>query len=457
MSTVVSVIEPPEPAVVPPPAEAESEGGLRRLLTRNFWALCDQVMISGTNFATMVLIARAFGERQAEFGTFSVIYGVYLWCNIFQGTLVTQPHNVLGANRSGDDYRRYTTSTAVEQLMLAALEAALLIPIALFAYMAGWSSWHLVVALVPTIIAWQMQEFVRRVMYTEQRYFDAFLNDVVSYGGQTILIVGLYFASAHGGPVFSGVAALYALAGTSAAGAVMGIWQIRHSLKEHSFSWSDLKANWHFGKWLSGGELLNWCSSIHMMVWWAALLIGVVASADLRAAQILFGPMRVITFFLDTVLPTRFARKLHREGAAAMHRAVRSVYYVLAPSVGVYCILLAIFAKPLLTFMFDAKYAASAAMVLKLYALCAFLTYMQRVVVAALSAAHQTHYIFAGSVIGCVVALVMGPLMIYRFHANGAIISMIMASLIVMILYYRAYLKQHEISGVDVIKRELGK
>jgi O-antigen/teichoic acid export membrane protein len=456
MSSVVGVIEPSEPAIVPPPTVVETDTGLRRLFTRNFWALSDQVMISGTNFATMVLIARAFGDRQADFGTFSVIYGIYLWCNIFQGTLVSQAHNVLGATRSGDDYRRYTTSTALEQLIMVALEAALTIPIAIFAYCLGWSSWALLVALVPTIIAWQLQEFVRRVLYTEGRYLDAFLNDVISYGGQTLVIVGLYFASAHGGPKFSGVAALYALAATSAAGAILGAWQIRRSLSR-GFSWADLKENWHFGKWLAGGELLNWCSSIHMMVWWAALLIGVVASADLRAAQILFGPMRVITFFLDTVLPTRFARKLHREGPAAMHRNVRSVYLILAPSVGLYCLALAIFPKPLLTLMFDAKYAASAAMILKLYSLCAFLTYMQRVVVAALSAARQTRYIFAGSVIGCVVALVMGPLMIYQFHAAGAIISMILTSLIVMILYYRAYLQQHEMQGVAVIdKREQG-
>src|SRR5438067_291702 len=74
---------------------------------RNVWALSDQVLISGTNFATSVLVARELGP--AGFGTFTVVYGALQFANILQSTLVSQPHNVLGATRGGDDYNVYTT------------------------------------------------------------------------------------------------------------------------------------------------------------------------------------------------------------------------------------------------------------------------------------------------------------------------------------------------------------
>ena len=87
------------------------------------WAVADQMAISAANFVTVVLLAR--GLSQADFGYFTLVYSVLLFANSLQAGLVTQPHNILGATRRGTDYCRYTTSTAVSQLVLAALLCAL--------------------------------------------------------------------------------------------------------------------------------------------------------------------------------------------------------------------------------------------------------------------------------------------------------------------------------------------
>src|SRR5438105_9308566 len=124
MSSVVPVIDeppalteapemlrPPAPLSSPTPAVQRERPMISlRSLRSNAWGLADQVLISGTNFATGVLTIRAL--HHGEFGTFSVIYGVLLLANVFQSTLVTQAHNVLGATRDGDRYKRYTGSAA---------------------------------------------------------------------------------------------------------------------------------------------------------------------------------------------------------------------------------------------------------------------------------------------------------------------------------------------------------
>jgi O-antigen/teichoic acid export membrane protein len=177
-----------------------------------------------------------------------------------------------------------------------------------------------------------------------------------------------------------------------------------------------------------------------MQVWWAAWLIGTVASADLRAAQILFGPARVITFFLGTVLPIRFARTLAEGGPVALHRKVYNAYLLIVPMCGVYCLLLAIFPEVLLRLIYGHAYASpEAATVLKLYSLCAFLSYLQMVIVAALTAGRQTRSIFLGSVWGCGVALLASPVSILMFGSRGAIISMIVTLLVVTALYLVTY------------------
>jgi O-antigen/teichoic acid export membrane protein len=189
---------------------------------------------------------------------------------------------------------------------------------------------------------------------------------------------------------------------------------------------------------------MGWCSSLHMQVWWAALLLGTAASADLRAAMILFGPARVISFFLSSVLPTKFAKALDGGGADALHAKLKFVYLGLVPTVGVYCLLLAAFPRQVLWLIYGDRYVddGSAAAVLVLYAIAAFLNYMQLVVAAALTASRQTHHIFIGSLVGCCVALAMSPLLIRTFGANGAILSMITTTLVVGVLFVYAYVRR---------------
>src|SRR5687768_15710441 len=263
MSTVAPAIEaaPESPtlsaATAPPRAGAAAavaatppDAGPFDFLRKNSFAFADQVLISGTNFVTGVLTARALD--QGEFGVFSVIYAGLLFANIIQSTLITQAHNVLGATRAGDDYRRYTSSTAAAQLLVAAVLALLVLPLVIIAFARGWSSAPMLLAIIPAIVFWQLQEFVRRVLYTEQRYARAFCNDLIGYGGQTLLLIALFAShKLHGSP-FTGALALYALAAACAFASVVGAFQLRHDLVKR-IDWTYVRENWHFGKWLAGG------------------------------------------------------------------------------------------------------------------------------------------------------------------------------------------------------------
>lgn len=399
-------------------------------LNRNIWALGDQILISAANFITMVLAARSMPK--AEFGAFTLIYSALLLANVMQSTLVTQAHNVLGSSREGLSYRIYTSTTAAGQLIFILAEALVATAIAVAAGMRHAPETAMLIALVPSIVGWQLQEFVRRVLYTEGRIGAAFANDIVSYAGQTVWVVVLWHWR-----TLTGASALYALAWTSVAAALWGVWQMRHSLVM-KFDFAALRENWHFGKWLAGAEIVGWCSSLHMYLYLAALFIGVAASGELRAAQLIFGPTRMLAFFLGNVLPIRFARALVRGGDAEMHSGLRKVVAVIAPLLGSYCIFVAIFASRLMRFLYGDNYAGDAS-VLQLYAVCAFLNYMQMVVAAALSAKRLTHLIFTSSICGGVIALSMSWPLIKFLGIDGAVVCMILTAVIVSIFYIRAY------------------
>ena len=100
-----------------------SHSSLKARVGDNLWALADQFLISGTNFLTMILVARGL-KSVSDFGVFVLVYSILLFSNSIQMALITQPHNVLGESRRGTDYVRYTASTAFNQLVLVLVLAS---------------------------------------------------------------------------------------------------------------------------------------------------------------------------------------------------------------------------------------------------------------------------------------------------------------------------------------------
>jgi O-antigen/teichoic acid export membrane protein len=417
---------------------------------KDIWAVGDQALIAASNFCTMIFVAKALGLEL--FGRFTLVYSALLFANIFQVALITQPHNVLGTAREGDDYRRYTTSTLLFQFLLIALEAALALGAAGVAYYGGYPTTALLFSLIPAIAGWQLQEFVRRVLYTEGRYFDAFWNDVLSYGGQAVLVGALLLSSQFhiGGRDnwLTGVTAMYVLAITSALAAGVGLWQIRRSLTREA-GISAFRLNWGYGKWLAGSEFLNWCSSTQLYLYVAGATIGLAASGELKAAQVLFGPTRIIAYYLDTVLPTRFARKLASSGTTAMWTLLRQVLTRIALPLSAFCLLVAVLAKPLMRVTFGSKFMG-ASTILMLYSGYALVTYLQMIITAALRAQRTTHQVFFGSLVALVVALPLSILLMPALQVNGILIAMIAGVLAATSICLLACVRNSSSTGTTV-------
>ena len=197
---------------------------LRRLLATAGWGVFDQVLLSVVNFLTLFLIARSV--EPDVFGAFSLIYGAMLIANHAQLAFITQPHNVLAASLRGREYRVYTRSLFGAQGVMLLLLAGATAVVAVIAYGIGLRATSLLVAVIPALPLWQLQEFARRVLYTERRQAAAFGNDLISYGGQGLVVAVLAATGRLTAP-----AALYASALTSAAACVLGLAQIRESFR----------------------------------------------------------------------------------------------------------------------------------------------------------------------------------------------------------------------------------
>lgn len=398
--------------------------------------LADQAVVSLTNFVTMLLLARVL--EAPDFGKFTLVYGVLTFAGVLQASLITQPHNVIGASLKGADYARYTASSGLAQLVYAGVIAGLTIFAAARTRGLDLEISALLFALAPAIMAWQLQEFIRRVLYTERRTVAAFFNNVTSYGGQAITIVVLSFIGR-----LNGESALYAVCATSAAGVLVGLVQIRGSLAFPPAA-SAIRDNVSFGKWLAGAEIGYWLST-QIYLYLAAAILGPAGAGLLKAVQLLFAPLNVILFFLNSTLPVRFASAHARTGRSGLDLRVRRAYAVIVPVVVSYCVPVTAFGSALLSVLYGDTYSGGT-VVVGLVGLFYLLVTPFPVLSGALRALRRTRPIFIGYLLASVTSVSIGSFLVARAGVEGAAAGMALSAAIVTIYCGLAYFRPPGVS-----------
>lgn len=407
---------------------------LGNLLNKGFWAICDQALISASNFVTTVVLARNLSRT--DFGAFALVYAAIYFSISLQTTLVTRPHNVLGAARHDAQYRRYTTVTATSQLCFTAVFVLVTIIVAVIARGEGWGIASLLFPFALAIGAWQLQEFTRRVLYTEGRLKDAFANDLVSYGGQATGIIALgRFGHLTGARAFDMIAF------TSAIAAAWGCWQIRkslsyrdgwHAVREHGFA-----ENWRFGKWLFGAALATWIAG-QLYPLLIGGLISIAEAGAFSAVFTLMGPARILLIAMDTALTPVAARSFAEKGQPELQSFVTRVFIVTAPIIATYCIVVSLFAEHILVAAYGDHYRPYG-WLLALFALSYALDYLRHPISIALEARRASAPIFRAYVISGVVVLTAGVAAVYFLGLWGAALGTIANSLILGLMLWRYY------------------
>lgn len=402
---------------------------LHGLVQNNAWGLLDHGLVSAANFLTMVVAARALGE--SVFGEFTLVYSLLFLVSRVQNALICQPQYVLGASLRGRTYLRYTSTNALSQVLLALGTCLLVLVAALSSWLVGWHVYPFLLAFAPVVLFWQLQDFGRAAMYCEERWRSAFANDLLSYGVQPAVLIVLWRAGELNGP-----RVLLVIAMTSAVAALVGCWQIRRSLA----SWIDIdviRENWYFGKWLAGANLGNWLST-EAFLYLSAVILDSAAAGILKAASVLFGPIRILVFFTSSVLPVRLSRAYARQGEDALRERVRLSVLIVAPIFAAYCLLVTLLAGPLIRLLYGNNYS-NVTRVVGIFALGTFAIELAGLISNGLEVQRQTPAIFVGGVGSSIVAVVGGWLLIELFGVDGAALSMVLAGVMTTGVFWYAY------------------
>jgi O-antigen/teichoic acid export membrane protein len=395
---------------------------------RQVYGLADQTVVSGSNFVALIVVGRTLAP--ADFGYFVLAFTLLQSAGAIQSALITRPHNVLGATRQGGDYVRYTSAAALLQIAYAVAWAVLLLAIAAAAGLSGSPASTLFVVAAPVAVIWQLQEFLRRILYTEGRLHVALVDDILSYGGQAAILIWL---AAEG--TLTATRALLVVGATSLIAALVALPFLRRSLGRE-ISREAMRVNWRFGRWLGAAEVAYWVAS-QSYIYVGGLVVGPVVSAALKAAQTLLGPVSVFLAFFVNYLPTSFARGLAEE-TNTLTRRMRQGFMLTVPPTVLYAVLAIVFAPTLLRHVYGAEYVHDATVV-RLFALYYVILSVSDVFVAALAARGQTQKIFVGHLFGAAISLAVGWALLLHWHAAGGAAGMILSLLGALTLFVRAF------------------
>lgn len=266
------------------------------------WIIADQILVSGLNFFTGILLARFLGVEQ--YGQFVILYAVLLYANTIQFALVLAPMlSILPQINSQIKRTQYLDGILTSQLIFSFFIS---ISICIFGYLV--SQWFAIsylkksiVSLSFSVLAFQLQDWLRRYFFICYKSKNVFFNDLISYGGQVALLYLL-----HNWGKLNLTNAFWAIVITSAIAFFVGI-----PFKKISLSLTNakiiFKRSWQFGRNLFFSGQINWASSQGILLLGGAAL-GATSVGGIRAAQNIVGPLNIIFQGMENIIPIQASR-----------------------------------------------------------------------------------------------------------------------------------------------------
>jgi O-antigen/teichoic acid export membrane protein len=423
-----------QPASSPPRLHSLARLFSGRAAREGYLAAIDQAIISLSNFLATVLLAR--NATPTELGVYGVGFIALRLVRSVQEGLVIQPMNVLGPEMAPASFRRYATSTSLIQTSLALAAAVAVAAGGRFLTITGndvagpalFSLWF-------AFLTWQLQEYLRRMLYTRGAVFQAVVNTFLA----NAIRLGLMFVWARQGQL-TGISSLNAIAWGSLAALLPGLWFTR-DYWTYPFDniWETWQKNWDFGRWLMGSTLANWVSVEFYPVLTAGL-ISFAATGIYRALQNLVAPIHMLLRATDTFLTPRAAKIYHDDGIPALSRTLRLTYLIVGiPTLGILGIAM-LFPEQLLRLIYGESYVPySSGMVLMALFYALWFAYWP--LQTALKAARSSRPIFISNLAAILCMFSVGIWMILRWGVYGTIAGQALNALVVAVILWYAWLR----------------
>ncbi|WP_143436697.1 lipopolysaccharide biosynthesis protein [Hymenobacter crusticola] len=384
-------------------------------LPARYWVVAGQAVVSATSFLTNIFLARLCGL--SVFGEYSAWQMVLLLALAAQGALITQPMQIVYGQTPSSQHLAYRQALLGIQLLFSLVAVA--------AVAAGATLLHYATLALPAFLVCLVttcgQDTARKLLLAEGRVQLALLSDVVSGGGQLLLL--LYWAATKVTPTLPAV--LWAVGLTTApalllSGAALGLGWGRPMLRQF------MASHWQQARWLLPTVLLQWASSNALLVF-AGWTSNVATLGILRLAQTIMGLFNVGLQAAENYAMPRLSQSFYRQPAQFRQERTRLTRTMLLLAAGP-ILLLFLLAEPIVSWLHvgSAEYAYVLRWCCLLYVII-LLVYPLRLTVRLL--AHARPY-FVGYVLSIAVSFALARWLVGHWQASGVVLGWIVAQMV---------------------------
>jgi O-antigen/teichoic acid export membrane protein len=321
------------------------------------WTVADQIMVSGFNFMTGILLGRFLGVE--GYGQFVLLYTVLLYVNIFQYSLILAPMMSIAPQVSSDvEQINYFKGMITLQFLLSLFLSLIVVVLGsgIEKWLPSWNLQNNVLPLALSILFFQLQDWLRRYYFVRGKGKAVFINDFVSYGGQVALLVVFYWWGR-----LNITNTFWALAVSSAIAFLIGAM-----LENIRPSWNSalqvFQQSWQSGRDLLLAGQINWVGSQGILLFGASIL-GAKAAGGIRAAQNIVGPFNILFQAMENIIPIQAAQHYATKQLTGLTNYLKKVTLVGSLLLAIPCVILAVFSRELMQFTYGKEYTVFSALI----------------------------------------------------------------------------------------------
>lgn len=390
-------------------------GRLSRWLDRGFWALADQGLFAGSNFAVNICLARWLPE--ASYGAFATAYACFLFLGVFHTALLTEPMLVFGSGRYRDRLepylgwllRRHARFCVVAGLMLAAAGAA--------AQVGG----HGLLAQALFALALTQPAQLLPWMLRDANYIGGHPRDSAAGGACYLLVIGVVLFTLARLDRLTIVTGILAMGTAALAASALFVWRLRVPIFGAIAAPPGAAADhWRYGRWAIATGLTHYIPQ-NLPLLLVPMILGYAAGGTLKALLNLTVPFVIAGWAFSTlVVPVLVARRNTREfgQVAAVAAGVLVVIAALA------WLPVALFNRQTLDLIYDGRFSEEARL-LWLIGLIPLLTGPTSIMAAALRALERPDRVFYAHLTASIVLVVVGLPLLTTIGLPGMIGGMV--------------------------------
>lgn len=296
------------------------------LLHKSGLSVFDQAVVSGTSFATSVLLARS--APREELGVYYLALSVVFFARGIQEQLVSAPYMIYCSRKHDGELAEYAGSALIHEcglLLLTAIAIALAVAFGLVSPEAGPAFWLLVLA-APLML---VREFIRQMSFAHLDMTGAIILDIAVALAQ---LGALLMLAATGRLTVTATIAVLAIA--SGVPAIFWLAARRRPMVGNGrAAWRDLAFNWIFARWALASQLLA-CTTPYVMPWIVAFTHGEAETGTLGACTTLVGLSNTFLMGLCNFLSPKAASAFAEGGLPELQSVLKKTGLLFVSTLG---------------------------------------------------------------------------------------------------------------------------